>query len=129
MASVERGREQPKWRTDGKELFYLVPDGKIMATPVTIGLNFDSGAPIALFQANPREMVVTSEQFSYDVSGDGQKFLINTQLKTALTGRAELDGKIGQITGTAILSQLTENNRSARPASCRSAPPFRYPES
>ena len=130
MASVERGREQPKWRTDGKELFYLVPDGKIMATPVTIGLNFDSGAPIALFQANPGEMVVTSEQFSYDVSGDGQKFLINTQLKTALTGRAELDGKIGQITGTAILSQLTENNRSAsRPASCRSAPPFRYPES
>src|ERR1700758_4592342 len=75
MASVERGREQPKWRTDGKELFYLVPDGKIMATPVTIGLNFDSGAPIALFQANPGEMVVTSEQFSYDVSGDGQKFL------------------------------------------------------
>ena len=42
----------------------------------------DSGA---LFQANPREMVATSEQFSYDVSRDGQKFLINTQLKTALT--------------------------------------------
>jgi hypothetical protein len=35
-----------------------------------------------LFQANPREMVATSEQVTYDVSKDGQRFLINTQLKT-----------------------------------------------
>jgi hypothetical protein len=79
------GGEQPRWRSDGKELFYLAPDGKIMATPVTIGSNFDAGTPIGLFQANPREMVATSEQFSYVVSRDGQKFLINTQLKTDLT--------------------------------------------
>ena len=56
-----------------------------MATPVTTGTNFDAGTPVALFQANPRELVATSEQFSYDVSSDGQKFLINTQLKTAMT--------------------------------------------
>jgi serine/threonine protein kinase len=79
------GGEQPKWRSDGKELFYLAPDGKIMATPVTIGTNFDAGSPMVLFQANPREMVATSERFSYDVSKDGQRFLINTQLKSALT--------------------------------------------
>jgi len=36
-------------------------------------------------RANPREMPATSERFSYDVSKDGQKFLINTQLKTAMT--------------------------------------------
>jgi len=30
-------------------------------------------------------MVATTEQFFYDVSKDGQKFLINTQLKTAMT--------------------------------------------
>jgi Tol biopolymer transport system component len=79
------GGEQPKWRSDGKELFYLAPDGKIMATPVTIGASFDAGSPVVLFQANPREMVATSERFSYDVSKDGQRFLINTQLKSALT--------------------------------------------
>ena len=79
------GGEQPKWRSDGKELFYLAPDGKIMATPVTIGANFDAGSPVALFQANPREMVATSERFAYDVRKDGQRFLINTQLKSALT--------------------------------------------
>jgi Tol biopolymer transport system component len=79
------GGDQPKWRSDGKELFYLSNDGKIMAIPVKTGANFDAGTPTALFQAKPREMIATSEQFSYDVSKDGQKFLINTQLKTAVT--------------------------------------------
>ncbi|HTA24545.1 MAG TPA: protein kinase [Terriglobales bacterium] len=79
------GGEQPKWRSDGKEFYYLAPDGKIMAAPVTTGAKFDAGTPVALFQANPRELVATSEQSSYDVSKDGQKFLINTQLKTAMT--------------------------------------------
>ena len=76
------GGDQPKWRADGKELFYMAPDGKVMAASVTVGANFDAGTPAALFQGNPREMVATSEQVTYDVSKDGQKFLINTQLKT-----------------------------------------------
>jgi Tol biopolymer transport system component len=75
------GGEQPRWRSDGKELFYLSPEGKIMAAPVRTGANFDVGAPVALFQANPRELVATSEHFVYDVSKDGQRFLINTQVK------------------------------------------------
>ena len=78
------GGDQPRWRNDGKELFYLAPDSKMMALPVKTGTNFDAGTPTALFQANPRELVATSEQFSYDVSQDGQKFLINTQLKTGM---------------------------------------------
>jgi Tol biopolymer transport system component len=76
-----RGGEQPRWRRDGKELFYLSSDGKVMAVPVTVGGNFDVGAPIVLFQSNPREIVATSEQVVYDVSRDGQRFLINTQMK------------------------------------------------
>ncbi len=79
------GGEQPRWRSDGKELFYLSSDGKIMAAPVTTGTNFDAGAPVALFQANPREIVATSEQMIYDVSKDGQRFLINTQVPQAET--------------------------------------------
>ncbi len=79
------GGEQPKWRSDGKELFYLAPDGKMMALPVTEGANFDAGTPAALFQANPRQMIATSERFDYDVSKDGQRFLINTELKSGLT--------------------------------------------
>ncbi len=79
------GGDQPRWRGDGKELFYLSSDSKLMAAPVKTGANFDAGTPTVLFQANPREMFATSELFSYDVSSDGQKFLINTQLKTEMT--------------------------------------------
>jgi Tol biopolymer transport system component len=79
------GGDQPRWRGDGKELFYLSTDSKIMAVPVKTGSNFDAETPVALFQANPREMFATSELFSYDVSNDGQKFLINAQLKTEMT--------------------------------------------
>jgi serine/threonine protein kinase len=77
------GGDQPRWRGDGKELFYLSNDGKLNAVPVKTGANFDAGTPVALFQANPRELVATSEQSSYDVTKDGQKFLINTQPKSA----------------------------------------------
>jgi hypothetical protein len=79
------GGDQPKWRSDGRELFYITPDGKIMAAPVTVGANFDAGTVSVLFQANPREMVATSEQVTYDVSKDGERFLINTRLKTGTT--------------------------------------------
>ena len=57
----------------------------MVAVPVKTGPSFDPGTPVVLFQANPREMLATSEQFSYEVSQDGQKFLINTHLKTAMT--------------------------------------------
>jgi eukaryotic-like serine/threonine-protein kinase len=80
------GGTQPLWRGDGNELFYLSSDDKIMGVPVKTGANFDPGTPTMLFQAYPRETVAaTSEQFFYDVSRDGQKFLINTQLKSAIT--------------------------------------------
>ena len=79
------GGDQARWRGDGKELFYLSGDSNIMAVPVKTGANFDAGSPVILFLANPREMIATSEQFVYDVSNDGQKFLINTQIKTAMT--------------------------------------------
>ena len=69
--------DQMNRRSDGKELFYLAPDSRMVALPVKIGANFDAGTPVALFQANPRELVATSEQFSYDVSKDGQKFTTN----------------------------------------------------
>jgi serine/threonine protein kinase len=75
------GGEQPRWRGDGKELFYLSLDGKIMAAPVTTGAHFDAGTPVALFQSTPRQPVLVYDLFVYDVSRDGQRFLVNTQVK------------------------------------------------
>jgi eukaryotic-like serine/threonine-protein kinase len=79
------GGEQPRWRGDGKELFYLSSDGKMMAAPVTTGANFDAGTPVTLFQATPRQPVPLYDLFAYDVSRDGQRFLILTQVRPAET--------------------------------------------
>jgi hypothetical protein len=79
------GGEQPRWRGDGKELFYLSSDYKMMAVPVTTGAKFDAGTPVALFQATPRQPVSFNDQFVYDVARDGQRFLVNTQIKQADT--------------------------------------------
>jgi serine/threonine protein kinase len=79
------GGEQPRWRADGKELFYLSADGKMMAAQVTTGANFDARTPLALFQASPRQPVLVYDLFAYDVSRDGQRFLINTPVKQTET--------------------------------------------
>jgi tRNA A-37 threonylcarbamoyl transferase component Bud32/dipeptidyl aminopeptidase/acylaminoacyl peptidase len=76
------GGTQPRWRGDGKELFYLAPDGTLMASLVTTEGHFDARTPLPLFQANAREQVAGSELVMYDVSRDGQHFLINTQMET-----------------------------------------------
>lgn len=80
-----RGGEQPLWRADGKELFFLSPDSKMMATPVVAGANFDAATPVRLFQITPRQPISSRDQFVYDVARDGQRFLILTQLKQADT--------------------------------------------
>ena len=54
-----------------------------MAVPVTTGTNFEARAPTALFQATPRQPIPIFDLFVYDVSRDGQRFLINTQVKQA----------------------------------------------
>jgi Tol biopolymer transport system component len=70
------GGQEPAWRRDGKELFFISADGKLMATPVTAADHFDSGTPAALFQTHRRQPISSQDVFSYDVSKDGKQFLI-----------------------------------------------------
>jgi serine/threonine protein kinase len=78
------GGYEPRWRQDGKELFYLSAEGKMMAVAVTPGAGFKAGSPVALFQTTHRRQPISAQdRFSYDVSGDGQRFLINTKLDEA----------------------------------------------
>lgn len=79
------GGEQPRWRGDGKEIFYLSPDSRMMAAPVITEANFDAGEPITLFQTTPRQPVTNKDLFVYAVSPDGQRFLINTPIRETLT--------------------------------------------
>jgi eukaryotic-like serine/threonine-protein kinase len=77
------GGQEPRWRQDGKELFYLSADGKMMAVAVKTGASFEAGSPVALFQTHRRQPISAQDVFSYDVSGDGQRFLIATKVDEA----------------------------------------------
>lgn len=72
------GGEQPRWRRDGKEIYFLSADAKLMAASVDTKTEFESGTPTVLFQTDPRERVATTEVTTYDLSRDGQRFLVNT---------------------------------------------------
>jgi len=75
---TSEGGLEPKWRADGKELYYLALDGKLMAVPVQGGASFEAGQAAALF---PTPLVVNRGQPDrtrrYDVAPDG-RFLIVT---------------------------------------------------
>jgi serine/threonine protein kinase len=71
------GGTQPRWRRDGRELFYLAPGNQIMAVALTPGETFESGAPSPLFRIDPDKFNPSGEMGSdYDVTADGQRFLI-----------------------------------------------------
>jgi eukaryotic-like serine/threonine-protein kinase len=67
------GGEEPYWRRDGKELFYI--EGKrLMAVDVkTDGQIFESGVPKPLFDVS---LEVEGRRTHYQVTGNGQKFLL-----------------------------------------------------
>jgi serine/threonine protein kinase/WD40 repeat protein len=74
------GGSEPRWRRDGKELFYLAPDGKLMALDVKEGATFEAEVARPLFQTRRREHTSAADLFSYDVSPDGRRFLVNTDV-------------------------------------------------
>jgi hypothetical protein len=74
------GGMQPRWRRDGSELFYLAPDQMVMALPVTSkGGYFDAGRVTPLFRTRlvPTGSQIVAFDSMYDVTPDGQRFLIN----------------------------------------------------
>jgi len=78
------GGTYPQWRPDGKELYYLEPNGQMMATPIAAtGTTIAPGAPVALFQTHIyRGGADNGQGPQYDVARDG-RFLINTVLDDA----------------------------------------------
>lgn len=68
----------PKWRRDGKELYYEAIDKKLMAVPVKLDGSVEIGSATALFQT---EITVGSPN-RYAVAPDGQRFLINSPLQS-----------------------------------------------
>jgi hypothetical protein len=79
------GGSVPRWRADGKELYYLAPDFKLMAAAVAVqGASFAPGTPEALFQTRAATTGIGDSRQPYDVARDG-RFLIDTELESAST--------------------------------------------
>jgi Tol biopolymer transport system component len=80
------GGEEPLWRPDGKELFYIDAGGRMLAVPVlTSGpkSGFAMGAPTALFDTrlsrdDRRQGLPAPIVRSYDITPDGKRFLVRT---------------------------------------------------
>lgn len=64
-----------KWRADGKEAFYLSADWQVMSVPVTTAPRFQTGVPRPLFAVPPGSQ--------FDVTADGQRFLVNAPLQNS----------------------------------------------
>jgi hypothetical protein len=73
------GGDFAKWRGDSKELFFITFDRKLMA--VEIGEKNgapDIGVPRMLFETRISHPAGTADFYSYDVSRDGQRFIISS---------------------------------------------------
>jgi Tol biopolymer transport system component len=68
------GGYMPRWRRDGSEIFYLTTSGNLMAVEVNSkGAGIEVGAVKTLFKVRT---LITATGYNYDVSPDGQRFLV-----------------------------------------------------
>ena len=74
------GGVMPRWRPDGKELFYVALDDRLMAVPIRADREkhtVEAGAPVALFTTRIGGARAAAINGQYEVAPDGQRFLMN----------------------------------------------------
>lgn len=101
------GGTEPRWRGDGKEIFYIAPSGMLMAVPVSGESIFATGAPAPLFQIQGRAPISSTDVFTYDVAKDGKRFLVNRYVKPEHV--APLTILLNAATGSPPFWQAAEN--------------------
>jgi Tol biopolymer transport system component len=78
------GGTEPHWRKDGREIYYLAPDRKMMVVSVRPGTSVVTDPPRALFQTRAPALG-SLYRTNYDVTADGSRFLITTPVEGART--------------------------------------------
>jgi serine/threonine protein kinase len=77
QVSTDGGR-WPRWRRDGKELYFVSGKNEMMAAQITEnGESLEVGAPQRLFAYHPALRIFRSGMINYDVAVDGKKFLLD----------------------------------------------------
>jgi Tol biopolymer transport system component len=69
------------WRNDGREIFYISTDGKLMSVEIKPGRSFEASVPKPLFDLAPLRAIGFGGNIGYAVSPDGQRFLVNRQVE------------------------------------------------
>jgi Tol biopolymer transport system component len=86
------GGAQPRWSKDGREIFFVSLDSKMMVAPIKLasnGQSLETGAPIALFSVRIAGGALpgVASQHEYAVSSDGQRFLVDAPADEDTTSR------------------------------------------
>ena len=72
-----QGAQCLRWRKDGRELYYLGPDGQVYAVTLTFTpAGVRAGRPEPLFTIDAEARATMHSVVSFDVSADGQRFVI-----------------------------------------------------
>jgi Tol biopolymer transport system component len=94
IAVSTAGGGQPRWRKDGKELYYRAPDDNIMAVEIQAGARLEAGIPHPLFLAVVRAIEAGNPtRHVLAVTPDGQRFLL--RIPAGSGGRGSTFGNSG----------------------------------
>ncbi len=75
------GGMEPRWRRDGKAIFYIAPGQMLTEVDITTRDTFAAAVPRPLFQLHTRAAISSTDLFNYDVAPDGKRFLVNQYIK------------------------------------------------
>ncbi|MDO8680512.1 MAG: protein kinase, partial [Acidobacteriota bacterium] len=75
------GGGSARWRRDGKELFYLAPDGTMTVVPVRSAQPLEFGLPTPLFHVFTSQIGNPAQIPPYDVTADGQRFIVSAVVR------------------------------------------------
>jgi Tol biopolymer transport system component len=64
----------PRWSRNGREIFFIAPEGTLMVVDVAVGSDLQVGLPRPLFRA---DFKIVDIGYPFDVSADGKRFLVN----------------------------------------------------
>ena len=99
------GGTRPLWGPDGRELFYLAADNRLMAVPVETGENFTPGTPERLLD---KAFYVGPPGRTYDIAPDGERFLMIQNLQSD-------EGTSGPTSITIVLNWFEELKQRVPP--------------
>ena len=87
------GGGQPRWRADGKELFFRSPDGSAMSAEITLGPKVGAGVPGVLFGGGALTTAISGDpvRHQWAVMGNGQRFVTRV---TPAVGGAQARGAV-----------------------------------